>query len=691
MPRTPSLQIRIPLLLGLFWLLPASAQTTTPPDSIQLAEVVILERRPRTSYGGITPTEVASAQAIAEFSPVDYSGVLNTVPGLFLQSGAYNTNRISIRGIGARTPFGTDKLRMYYNGIPVTNGTGVSVIEAFDLDNLASIEVIKGPYGNRFGSPLGGVLLLESMPVTEPGRQFTSKTTLGSYSLFKNHSRYRYLDDRSQLALSFNSLQSLGYRENSQFDRTGLFAQGEHLTGERSRLGFLVNYIDYFAQIPSSLNQQDFLQNPEQAAANWLAVRGFEQNQYLLAGIYHKWYLGGYYLLKSALFYSYLDHYEVRPFNTLTDITQSYGARLELSRKSEDWEYSVGLESYNDLYRWNTFETLEDPSGVEGSLQGELLSRNREYRNVHFGFARLQWNLVAGWMVSGGLTANLSRYQFRNFSGENATDGTIRRDFNPVLLPKLEVLKQWDRGLAYVRVGQGFSNPGLEEALTPEGVLNPDIQQEKGLSYELGYQRSLKQWQFSLNVFQMDVRDLLVARRFNEDQFIGINAGETRHRGLEASLSGQLGKTGSSQWYPRVSYTFSDFRFRDFVDGEIDYSTNTLPGVPKHYLNGAIRWEHPNGYSLTWTHEYNDPIALNDANTDYTEAYHLDRIRFAYRRTLPNGWTFGIDLGANNLFDVTYARSFVVNAVGFGGSAPRYFYPGEPLNFWGSLTAGIRW
>lgn len=650
-----------------------------------------MERRNRPAYGGITPSATIEAPGIRMYSPIDYAGVLNSVPGVLLQSGAFNTNRISIRGIGARTPFGTDKLRLYYNGIPVTNGTGISVIEAFDLENLGQLEVVKGPYGTRYGSPLGGVLLLESMDVAEPGEHFTTRTTLGSYNLFKNHSRYRYLDEENQLAVSFNNLQSLGYRQNSQFDRTGLFAQGEHRLSPRSRIGFLLNYIDYFAQIPSSLNRTDYEERPEAAAANWLQARGYEENQYVLSGIYHKWYLGGSHILRSSVFYSYLDHYEARPFNILSDHTHSFGARAELYHQDEVLGYSLGLESYNDVYRWRTYENIVDEIGENGSSQGDILSRNREYRSYQTAFAQLSWNPRGRWQFLGAVTLNATDYAFRNFLGEAATEGSLSRSFDPLILPKFEAAYVLDHGRVFTRLGRGFSNPGLEEALTPEGVLNPDIEQEKGLSYEIGYQGEWKRWQLSVNAFQMEVRDLLVARRFTEDQFIGINAGETRHRGVEASVSGRLGKQGKSQWLPRIAYTFSDFTFTDFVDGDSDYGGNELPGVPANYLNGGLQWQHPAGFVLSWTHEYSDPVPLNDSNSDFADAYHLDRLQAGFRRTLPNGWMFGIDLGVNNLFDVQYARSFVVNAVGFGGDDPRFFYPGEPINFWGALSAGLRW
>jgi iron complex outermembrane receptor protein len=36
-------------------------------------------------------------------------------------------------------------------------------------------------------------------------------------------------------------------------------------------------------------------------------------------------------------------------------------------------------------------------------------------------------------------------------------------------------------------------------------------------------------------------------------------------------------------------------------------------------------------------------------------------------------------------FNEKYAASVLPNAVGFGGTAPRYYYPGNPRNYFGEV------
>jgi iron complex outermembrane receptor protein len=53
-------------------------------------------------YRGINRTDLKGDGVIL-------TSVLNKIPGVYMQQGALNTNRISIRGIGSRAQYGTKK------------------------------------------------------------------------------------------------------------------------------------------------------------------------------------------------------------------------------------------------------------------------------------------------------------------------------------------------------------------------------------------------------------------------------------------------------------------------------------------------------------------------------------------------------------------------------------------------------
>jgi iron complex outermembrane receptor protein len=143
-------------------------QPTQPQDSITpLDEVIISDVPLKKQALPLVTSDLIGQDIIQQYSPVDLISTLNQSPGILVFSGAVNTNRITIRGIGARTPYGTNKLRMYYNNIPITNGSGFSELEAFDLENLYGLEIIKGPKSTLYGANLGGGYAFESQRGTD--------------------------------------------------------------------------------------------------------------------------------------------------------------------------------------------------------------------------------------------------------------------------------------------------------------------------------------------------------------------------------------------------------------------------------------------------------------------------------------------------------------------------------------------
>lgn len=660
-------------------------------DSVtQLDEIILIEDVIAKKASGITPSSTIGPTTFEKFNPIDIVSAMNQVAGVYILSGALNTNRITIRGVGARTPFGTDKLRLYFNGIPVTNGTGSSTIEAFDFENLGAIEVIKGPKTTSFGANLGGIILLDTKNPQVDETKLVNSFTVGSYGMLKENLSFQHSEQNLDLTFSYNHFETDGYRQNNSFDRDGFLLNTNIKLSAKSSLGLLINYIDYTAQIPSSLNQTDFDEDPTRAAGNWLAAQGFEANKYTLAGISYSHEFSQNLKNTTSVFYSYLDHYEPRPFNILDEFTNGFGFRSQFEGVLGKAQYTFGGELYKDEYHWGTFQNLFRDNNGNGSLQGERLSRNREFRRQFSLFGSFTYPIARSFSAQIGLNLNKTNYNFRDLFNVGDQNASAERDFDAILLPSFGLQYLFKNGQVYANISRGFSNPSLEETLTPDGVINPDIAQETGTNYELGSQFVFFKKRLSINatLYRMRINNLLVAQRVGEDQFVGRNAGETRHQGLELDAKYALQLSQKMVLSPYFSYTLSDHSFVDFVDGENDFSGNPLTGVPKHRISSGVDLRHTNGLRLNLTHQFVDKIPLTDANTLNSESFNVLNAKIAYQTTLSSHFSLGLNLGVNNLFDTKYAQSVLINAVGFGGALPRYFYPGNDRNFYGGVRVG---
>lgn len=137
---------------------------------------------------------------------------------------------------------------------------------------------------------------------------------------------------------------------------------------------------------------------------------------------------------------------------------------------------------------------------------------------------------------------------------------------------------------------------------------------------------------------------------------------------------------------PYFSGAVNAFKFKEFLDGDADYSGNQLTGVPENQFNFGVDLNTKNGFTVNTSFRTMGAIPLNDSNTKYSERYALLDIKTTYVFTILSVLKTELNAGINNASNTKYAANILPNAVGFGTAAPRYFYPGNPVNWYGGFS-----
>ena len=224
--------------------------------------------------------------------------------------------------------------------------------------------------------------------------------------------------------------------------------------------------------------------------------------------------------------------------------------------------------------------------------------------------------------------------------------------------------------------------------MLPDGQINTDLEPETGWNYEMGFRGNSRngrlQWNAAL--YRIDLRNLLVSRRTALDQFVGVNAGRTQHDGLEVQLNYDWVQSESFQLNTFLNYALNDFIFKEFMDEDDDFSGNQLTGVPDQVLNVGLDFSSKFGFlgNINFQHIGSQPIT--DSNSLFSDAYQLTNLKIGYQRQIFSQVKLNLFFGVNNVFDEKYASQILINASSFGGNAPRYFYPGNPTNYFGGLN-----
>ncbi|MFY0482093.1 TonB-dependent receptor [Flavobacterium sp. PLA-1-15] len=680
------------ILIIILFTLKTFSQSDTIPKGEILKEVTISNFHINDSLlNAPASIGILSQKELQANNNTDISIAINRIPGVYMQSANLTTNRISIRGIGARTPYGTNKIRAFYGNIPLTSGNSETTIEDIDLENISQVEIIKGPLSSIYGAGLGGAILLRPK-INSHKNNASISTTHGSYGLSKNTISYGLNTNSSSLNISYHNLKTDGWRENSSYNREGITLAGELLRKKKSKFSYFFNHTYLKAFIPSSINKQMFDENPQAGAPTWVDSKGFKQYKSILGGLSYEFEINKNLNNATSVFINYKDNNEPRPFDVLLQTNFAYGARTaftgNFSLGSVKSNFNFGLEYFRDDYSGKTLENLYQENNGLGSLEGNRLTQNLQKRNFYNAFAQLRFAFSEQWELQTGLNINKTQFELdTTFPTENAFKESY--SYNAIWSPQVSLLYKPNHfHTLYVSGSRGFSLPSVEETLTENGNINSNIKPESGYNFEVGGKFYFldKKLYTEFSVYSMQINDLLVAQRVGDDQYVGINAGKTLHQGIEFSADYRLIVNAFLSINPFVSASIGKYEFREFIDNGNDFSGNKLTGVPANKANAGITFSTRIGLYLSADYQFVDKLPLNDANSVYSDSYKIINLKTGYNFKIFDGLTSKIAFGINNITEENYASMILVNATAFGNATPRYYYPGLPVNYYGNIS-----
>ena len=663
-------------------------------DTITLLEITLMGSPIKNSIQNTAASvSIITTVDINKNDGIILTPVLNKIPGVTMQQGALNTNRITIRGIGARSQYGTNKIKAYFDGIPLTSGEGETTIDDIDLASIEKIEIIKGPNSTSFGSGLGGVIQLFSKesPLLESFGK--ANLTFGSFGLLQQRLSGGFSDSKTNLFSSYNDLQSDGFRTNSSYKRQSFNLHGKQKISSNGNLSFLGIYTRLKAFIPSSINETDLKNNPEKAASTWAAAKGYESYDKFLLGLGYDHRFSERWSLQTSIFSNFKKAYEPRPFDILEDKTSSVGFRSNVNYKNKllslPFELSFGTELLTEKYQYSLFKNLYQSKPGNGSVIGDefsAINQNRSYINY---FLQMELWLTDKLHLETGVAFNESKYSLEDVFEKNLGGEKMPYTFGNIWSPRVGLSYKVSNGKnIFTSVSKGFSVPAVSETLTPEGKINTDLKPEMGVNYEIGFKGNWlgNKLYTEVTFYSTQIKNLLVARRTADDQYVGINAGSSSHKGIEIMLNYKILELNTFQIAPYFSGAVNNFKFKDFLDGDFDYSGNQLTGVPENQFNFGVDLNTKYGFSINASFRTMGKIPLNDSNTKYSDRYSLLDLKTTYVFTILKILKTEFNAGINNTLNTKYAANILPNAVGFGNAAPRYFYPGNPVNYYGGFS-----
>lgn len=629
---------------------------------------------------------------IIDEATIERSGVRSVPELLRREAGVFVTNSttnpegyaVEFRGFNNGGGNGSGTLVMVDGRRLNEPGTGNVDWSFVPLDNIESIEVVRGPGSALYGdNAIAGTVHIRTKTAkgSPTGKLRTRAGTFGTYqgSLWAGGgagpvAANVYLD---------------GYRSDSYRDRAEFRSRRAELQlsfdiGDRVTLGLKGGYDDVERERPGSLFAPQVLEDRRQAQGSegdnfddvreWFGQVNFDAalHEHVSLRIHgHHRASDGQGVISDpfSVFESELQS-DTSSLNTLFEVD------APILGHANQLVFGVDLRQ-DDRNDRSVFE-VTGPGSIP--FPDSKQSRSRLYGV----FIQNDFSILENLFLSLGV-----RNDVMSLEAEDRLFGIEYTNKFRVWSPKAALTWQISKPVSvYASYGQGFRFPNLFEAFGFFGF-SPFLEAQTSDTYEAGVKVRTRGLSFDAVVYDMNVHDEIL---FNPDapnaaspffgNGINMNFDRIRHRGVELSAS-----VFPVEWLELYgSYTYDDVEIRR--DPVTLFTRNRIPITPRHHGTLGTRIQLPFGFELgANANLVGSRFIANDlANElDKLPSFAVVDLRLGWRRTIYENVELMIDGTIHNVGDELYSE-FAGRSL-FG---PVGFFPAPGRNYGLGFQIAVR-
>ncbi|MDX3773726.1 TonB-dependent receptor [Chromatiaceae bacterium AAb-1] len=646
-------------------------------------EVIVISASQSAEPWLTSPATIEQQLAPEHGILIDSARLFDNISGLQADSRANfaQDTRLTLRGFGSRSAFGIRGLYLQQDGIPLLTPDGQGQLSSVLLDQIASIEVLKGPLAALYGNSSGGVISLYS-------KASTSTASSIQTAWHQQHQQYivssDWVSEQHSLQLMAKQFTTDGFRPHSAAKKQQAGLNWQTTTASDLQLNVRLDWAyDPYLQDPSGLTPEQWQQDPEQTASasmlfdteksSWQRQLSISLAQNTAA---HSWQLAAW--------------HGNRKINQRLAFTgeaiSSAGGEVVLDRL---------YRGLNGSYRYAIHPALQATIG--GSLvsstdqrqgyvndfgQRGALRRDEENQASNAdAFVRLNWQWHPDWQLHTGIRHSRVTLRIEDaFITEGNPDDSGKKAFNENAIAAGISYRLSEQLSWFASAGTGFETPTLAEiAYRSDGNgPNLDLNVTTNRQWETGLKLLTANAQFSSSIFQINTENELVTDSSLGGRTSYRNAAQTRRQGAELQVQWQHNAAFEQQF--SAHYINATYRTEP-ADGK------HLPGIARYQLNWALNYyplQHP-AMLLQLRSHYRARIATDDSNQIYApSAVNFDvSARWQQYWQL---WQLAQWLEITNLADRDQVGSVIVNQAN-----GRSFEPAAPRQLSAGISVRYQW
>ncbi|MBK5188234.1 MAG: TonB-dependent receptor [Gemmatimonadaceae bacterium] len=603
--------------------------------------------------------------------------------------------RIAVRGFGSRSSFGVRSVRILRDGMPLTNADGQTPLDYLDLESVGRIEVIRGTASSLYGNASGGVIDIRSADAPADPFAVQLRSQGGNYetSRFTGVVGGSFTNGSYEANVGHTSTNN--YREYSAQRLTNGYARTTYTAGGTDFELQAMGIDEPTAQNPGALTKAQADSAPWMADPSQVRKKARKEVSMAQAGLSARHALMGTGEIFAQLYGGGRSLYNPLTFAIVKVNRGQWGggaratAPLTLFGLANRASIGVDVQGVSDhRFNWANCNGLAAPTAscVDlGTEQGARSLDQQEKVSSIGPYVRDELEFGGRYTLSAGIRADYVKFEVDdNFpvSVSNPDDSGKRtlHAWSPMvgLVAKLTPVHS-----LYANVSRAFETPTTTELgnqADGSGGFNPDLQPQLSTTYELGLKGiMLGRVQYDLAGFDTEVHDELIAFEVPDGngRTYYRNAGRTRREGIEAELM-----TDVDAFTLTASYTYSHFRFRDYLVDSSNFVGNTIPGIPAHQVQASATYHYRTLFA-TVEGQGKSAQYVDDRNSAKASGYAIMNLRAGGTALFGRPW-LAPSVGVQNIFDTHYVASVAINA-----AAGKYYETSPGRAVYVQLTAAF--
>ena len=648
-------------------------------DQNALDEVVVTaygsNKLEREVTSGMT---VLTKKNIQNTETTTLNNILETIPGVQVNSIEQYNTKISIRGSGNRSTTGSRNIKAYLNNIPLTQSTGMTWLGGIGPDVFDRIEVLKGPASGVYGMGTGGIIRFKTLLDDNDEISAESKYMTSAFGTSKWHTEFLKTDGDFKVKLTYQELKTEGYRAFSKNDSKLLFFHSSYLISPKESFDFQFLRTDQNSQNPGPLDYQQISENRKQSNNKFESTNSGRSQVFNRYGATYKKVFSNEMKLDFSLFGSHYDYYFRKPAFVLPGTFQEVGYRLTLGTKPVfeklKSNFLIGTEYQNGKFRHVRFK---NNNGIEG--ENNINTNERSIVQNYFLKSETELHKKIKLIIDLGIN-NVDYSQVNFLYPDQSNAKVFKTQFTPRAALSFAPKRTFT---LHASLSKGFSPPSFQEARTLDGNLNQDLEPETGVNYEIKeigsfLNGSLKH---QISLFCYLGKNELVKQSLEGGEKYYLNAGKTRRMGVETSLGFMTDKMPIpyiEALSTSIHFHYFDFRFLQYnkvVNGiQQNYEGNDITGISPFHLHCFLGVQFSNGFYWDNSLVYNAKTPVNDESTIFNRSYHRYDATLGYEKNdfvIPR-LQLKAFIRANNITNTSYNQYFDLN---LKAGNEKYFYP----------------